>query len=520
MTDKMNALPASWENATLTELSSKPQYGFTTKASNSGTLKLIRTTDITSPSFEWANLPYCYERPDNLGKYLVRDGDILISRAGSVGVSHLVKGDGEAVFASYLIRFQPRINPEYLYWFTKSPRYWTQIADSADGITIQNVNAKKLSKLQIPVPPAHEQRRIVAKIEELFSELDDSVANLETARARLQTYRQSLLKHAFEGRLTEQWRRDHADELESADQLLERIREERETRYQQQLEDWKVEVAQWEADGKRGSKPRKPAPPKGEKPITHAESRELPGLPNGWRWTRVGELLRERPHNGRSVKDLENGFPVLRLNALRYGRVDLTLFKNGAWTEREARNYVLEYGDFLVMRGNGSKHLVGTGGLVGGVAFSVAFPDTMIRLRLEISQLVPEFFSAVWNAYVMRRQIETAARTTAGIYKINQKHIQEFLFPLPPIAEQQAISAIIESTFDGAGQMEAAIDAAVEKSEAIRQSILKRAFEGRLVSQNREDEPASDLLARIRGEEAEHVETAPGDAGMQTEADA
>ncbi|MDZ7851283.1 MAG: hypothetical protein U5L98_01185 [Halomonas sp.] len=83
--------------------------------------------------------------------------------------------------------------------------------------------------------------------------------SLKTARAQLKTYRQSLLKAAFEGRLTEQWRRDNADQLETADQLLQRIREEREARYQQQLEEWKAAVAEWEADGEIGKKPRKPS---------------------------------------------------------------------------------------------------------------------------------------------------------------------------------------------------------------------------------------------------------------------
>lgn len=115
-----------------------------------------------------------------------------------------------------------------------------------------------LKKCHFPLPPVNEQKRIVAKIEELFSELDSGIAALKTAREKLKLYRQAVLKHAFEGKLTAQWREENKDKLETPEQLLARIQKEREARYQQQLEEWKAAVKVWEENGKEGKKPGKP----------------------------------------------------------------------------------------------------------------------------------------------------------------------------------------------------------------------------------------------------------------------
>ena len=229
----MNAtgdVPETWARATIGDVCSPPQYGYTTKATNSGDLQLLRTTDITSGRISWATVPYCSVNPDDLERYILKDGDIVVSRAGSVGFSYLVTKPQKAVFASYLIRFRPFIDGRFLRYFLDSPGYWKNIADKKLGIAVPNVNATKLKAIPIPVPPAREQQRIVAKIEKLFSELDKGIDSLKTARAQLNVYRQAVLKHAFEGKLTAQWREQNKDKLEKPEQMLARIKREREDR--------------------------------------------------------------------------------------------------------------------------------------------------------------------------------------------------------------------------------------------------------------------------------------------------
>ena len=200
------ALPASWTLETLGSLCEKSQYGWTTKADKAGSgVKFLRTTDITPGVVDWSSVPYCVEAPSDLEKYLIKDGDILISRTGSIGVNYLVVKPEPAVFASYLIRFRPKtsISTKYLKYYLQSPAYWQAINTGKKGIAVQNVNATMLSRIPIPVAPPAVQDEIVAELEKQFSRLDEAVANLQRVKANLKRYKASVLKAAVEGRLVE-----------------------------------------------------------------------------------------------------------------------------------------------------------------------------------------------------------------------------------------------------------------------------------------------------------------------------
>ena len=159
------------------------------------------------------------------------------------------------------------------------------------GTTISGITKKQLKDTDFPLPPYQEQRCVVAKIEELFSELDKGVESLRTARAKLDVYRQAVLKHAFEGKLTAQWRKDKKDKLEKPEQLLARIKQEREARYGEQLEDWKAAVKKWEVGGKSGKRPSKPRSFLLPEAFTDVELTLLPEIPGLWCWVKVGELF-------------------------------------------------------------------------------------------------------------------------------------------------------------------------------------------------------------------------------------
>ena len=124
----------------------------------------------------------------------------------------------------------------------------------------------------------------------MFSEIDKGVESLEKAREQLKIYRQAVLKHAFEGKLTARWRQENPDKLEKPEQLLARIKHEREARYEQQLEDWKAAVKTWEKSGKSGKKPTKPKKLPGIASIPYDVIAKLPKLPEGWLWFRVADL--------------------------------------------------------------------------------------------------------------------------------------------------------------------------------------------------------------------------------------
>lgn len=339
-----------------------------------------------------------------------------------------------------LARPTGEIDPRYLNHFLQHFYKSGRISDyQAGSNNLRNLKFNDYLQVGIPLPPLNEQKRIVTKIEKLFSELDSGIAALKTARDQLKVYRQAVLKHAFEGKLTAQWREENGVARDS----------------------WQVE--------------------------------------------NVKDLALLGPSNGRSVKDRARGFPVLRLTALKNGKLDLNEFKEGDWDGEQAQNYIVHDGDFLFSRGNGSKHLVGRGGLVTNPQFEVAFPDTIMRIRLDKAKVNPCFFSYVWESRLIRNQIEGSARTTAGIYKINQQHVKSFVLSLPSLAEQEVIAGIIEEKLSIIDMQLIELEKQLVKAETLRQSILKKAFSGQLVPQDPSDEPASELLARIQAEKEAEI---------------
>ena len=442
-----------------------------------------------------------------------REGDVLFAKItpcmenGKMAVVPSLENDlGFGSTEFHVLRPCRGISPQYIYCLVSSEQFRSEARHNMTGAVGQRrVPASYLAERAVPIPPAREQRRIVAKIEELFSELDKGIESLKTARRQLEIYRQSVLKHAFEGKLTAQWREENKDKLEKPEQLLARVKKERMARYERELQSWGGVAKASKHSDKLSKKPARARPkiPEDVAEVSEDETAKLTRLPEGWLWIRVRALLAERPANGRSVKDRLSGVPVLRLTAIKKDKLDLLEAKKGDWEREDALPYLVREGDFLVVRGNGSRGLVGRGALVPAVENDVAYPDTMIRLRVTREVVDESFFSYVWNSHVLRRQIEGAARTTAGIYKINQGHILDFIIPLCSPGEQAVVVSQLSETLSAIDEFEAEVDEQVSKLGALRQAILKKAFAGQLVAQDPSDEPASVLLEKIRTERAQ-----------------
>ena len=222
--DLTSDLPLGWTWSTLGQVCSRPQYGWTTKSDRNAGLLYLRTTDISRGDVNWNKVPFCVDEPSRLEDFLLRDGDIVVCRAGTVGASLLLKNPPRSVFASYLIRLRVHREfvPAYVALFLQSPRFWAAIAHATIGIAIPNVNAKKLTAIRIPLAPFAEQERIVGVIEEHFSRLDAASGTISAIKAKIEASRRSVLAEAFAGRLVPQDAND-----EPASVLLERIAEAR-----------------------------------------------------------------------------------------------------------------------------------------------------------------------------------------------------------------------------------------------------------------------------------------------------
>lgn len=360
------------------------------------------------------------------------------------------------------------------------------IYDMGTGSTFPSISQKQIAAIPLGLPPLAEQHRIVSKIESLQERSSRARQALEDVGPLLEQFRQSVLQAAFSGRLTAEWRAANP-EVEPASELLSCICTERRHRWEQS------ELAKYESKGK---KPPKNWQDKYKKPEPVNDA-TLPELPASWAWGTLEELLSEPLTNGRSVRD-GNGVPVLRLTALRNRKIDLTETKLGDWTEEAAERFFVQEDDFLVSRGNGSINLVGRGGVVVSEPESpIAYPDTLIRVRL-INDVSIELIALLWDSGLIRDQIQSAAKTTAGIHKISQSDLESLLVPVMPKAEQEQLVELLTAALSVVDEMEREAAESESSLTQLDQSILAKAFRGELVPQDPNDEPASDLLARIR----------------------
>ncbi len=356
-----------------------------------------------------------------------------------------------------------------------------------------NLTHDRFKRLLVPVAPPLEQHRIIAKIEELFSELDKGIESLKTAQAQLKVYRQALLKHAFEGKLTAQWRADNPDKLKTAEALLERIQRERLERYQR-------EVAEWTNAGKSGSKPKAPKP---LEPLTGEELAELPELPEGWAYSRLGMLIDE-PSYGTSKKcDYEtDGIGVLRIPNVVSGKIDASDLKFAEFDDDEIASYRLADGDLLIIRSNGSVSIVGRCALVSSKDVNYLYAGYLIRLRPNQRIVKPAYLLSAFATHEVRKQVEKKAKSTSGVNNINTGEIQAIIVAVCSTEEQQQIQTALDAKLSEIDKLEQTLTTSLQQAEALRQSILKKAFSGQLVPQDPADAPASELLARIKAEQA------------------
>ena len=297
----------------------------------------------------------------------------------------------------------------------------------------------------MPLPPLPEQHRIVAKIEELFTKLDAGIDELHQAQSQLKRYRQSVLKAAFEGKLTEAWRAEHQDETQPV------------------------------------------SPIAGD-------------LPDGWVWTTLEGISELNPRiDKQSIDDdLEVTFlPMKSVEALS-GKIDLSETKR--FSELKGKSYTpFHDGDILFAKvtpcmENGKIAIAHD--LKNGIGFgSTEFH--VIRLSEERSK---QFFFFYFLQQKFRQEAKRAMTGAVGLLRVPTDYMRRVPIPLPPLSEQQAIVSEIESRLSVADTVEKTVTAELKRAEQLRQSILKKAFSGKLVPQDPNDEPASVLLERIKAQ--------------------
>jgi type I restriction enzyme, S subunit len=507
-------LPKSWAWLPIIELldknsNGKPfQQGWSPQCENHpadendwGVLKTTAIQDGKFLDFENKKLPKTIEPRTHLE---VVSGDILMTCAGPrnrCGVVCFVRETRTKLLMSgKMYRFRPNRNlldAKFLEAFIRSHEAQLAIDAMKTGINDSGLNLThgRFSELKIPFAPLSEQKRIVAKIEELFSELDNGIAALKTAREQLKVYRQAVLKRAFEGKLTAKWREENANKLETPEQLLTRIQQERNIRYQQQLEDWKAAVKEWELLGNKGKKPNKPRKfePLGEFSLGANISLELP---NSWAPVCIGHVY--SVYVGSTPSRKESAYWNGDINWVSSGEVAFCeiqettekitqLGYENTSTEIHPEGTVL-----LAMIGEGK-----TRGQAAILRVPAAHNQNTAAIRVSEINLSSEYLY-----YFLQYQYEHTRRVGSGNNQkaLNKFRVSSIQIPLCALAEQVEVSSRLSEKLSIIENISHEISDALSRSEAFRQSILKKAFSGQLVPQDPNDEPASELLARIKVE--------------------
>jgi len=412
---------------------------------------------------------------------------------------------GAACFGStefHVVRTEPGIDARWIanFLLQHSTRHAAH-RQMMGGVGQMRVPAAFLESLKLLVPPHSEQQRILDSLDELLSDLDAGVAGLERVRAKLKHYRAVILKAAVEGAFTAEWRKEHPD-TEPAPELLKQILIERRRCWEE------VQLQKFKEAGKT---PPKDWKEKYKEPVA-LDASKLPSLPGGWCWTYVDQLRVSPIINGISIRGCQTppGIAALRLNAMSENGFDYSQRRYLPLKPSDVDDLWIREGDFFVSRGNGSKKLVGRGTQAQEPNENIIFPDLMMRLRFAAFLRKTRWIPLTWGSLVIRNQIEKAAKTTAGIWKISQPDLARALVPLPPMEEQAHIVEAVEEQLSVIDHLEADLKAKLKTAQALRQSILRQAFQGKLVPQDPTDEPASELLKRIaaeREERARHAAT-------------
>ena len=358
-----------------------------------------------------------------------------------------------------------------------------------------------LSEAKIPIAPLPEQRAIVAKIEQLFSEMDNGISNLKTALEQLKVYRQAVLKKAFEGELTKAWRAKQKD-LPTAEELLEQIRFERENYHKRQIEDWQERLTAWEKSAKEGKKPSKPKNPEDNQDAHHVDLDEVNEYWICIKLEYISEFITDGDHN--PPKRIEKGIPHLTAKNIRQGIIDETgcSFISTQDFEKVKKRYFPKHEDVLLT-------CVGTLGRTALVPLGYTFSAdrNIAAIRLLSAVCSAKYVKYFLSTYKIQNLISQASGYTAQPHLYLQD-IRKFNIPFCSLAEQHQIIQEIESRLSVCDKLEETIKDSLEKAEALRQSILKKAFEGKLLTEQELEacrqqpdwEPAEKLLERIKKE--------------------
>ncbi len=455
MEKKSPKIPEKWMWIVASELSTLLR-GVTYKKNDSSKsikknyIPVLRATNIQKNKITLDDLVYLPKVKIKENQLLKKNDVIITTSSGSkrlVGKSAQFTGYEELSFGAFcgLLRPSGLIVPEFFGYFFQSPLYLKQIMERTSGVNINNLKRGDIESLNFPLAPFEDQVRIVTRIEELFSQLDAGVRSLQVSQTQLEQYRLAILKQAYTGKLTEKWRTNQSGSRKEA-------------------------------------------------LITSKE------VPEDWFLTSLHEVCQiDVGHAFKSEKFSSDGIKLLRGKNIQPGKLVWDDTKYYPLSELDKFSKLLLNEDDIILAMD--RPIISTGLKLAKVKSN----DTPSLLVQRMARIIPNnrvttdylYYSMQLPSFITHL---LGKQTGTQLPHISKKNIITYEIPVPSIQEQNIIVDTLESMLSIIHQNLVEITKSMTKCSIFKQSILKKAFEGRLVHQNPNDEPSSALLERIKAQ--------------------
>lgn len=435
-------VPQGWEWERWGNIAQTIQYGYNAPALEYGVIKMVRISDIQENCVFWDNVPYCLIDENDIDTYLLKVNDILFARTGgTVGKSFLVEEVPEkAIYAGYLIRtrYSSLLNPRYMKSFMESQLYWEQLKNGTIATAQPNCNGKTLAKMLLPIPPTKEQDRIVKKLTQLSSFLD----NYSLCQDRLnllneeikEQLKKSILQEAIQGKLVPQ-----LAEEGTAQDLLEQIKKEK----LNLVKEGKLKKSALATSVIFRGDDNKYWEKSGDSIVCIDE--EIPfGIPSSWSWCRLGNIASvkggKRIPVGEKLTTENTGHMYIRVADMKENTVktdDIHYISESIY--QKIKSYTISTEDLYIT-------VAGTIGSVGEIP--KVFDNANLTEnadKIVFRGICKKFLMYCLLSNFVQSQIKKCT-TKVGQPKLAIVRIEDLLIPLPPIKEQYRIVHKIEQT--------------------------------------------------------------------------
>ena len=426
--EKLPSLPQGWIWTRLEELADIVDVDHKMPRSVKDGVHFISPKDFVDPEgIDFENAKRISEEDFQrlARKCKPESGDLIYSRIGTIGKVRKVPCDALFHVSYSLCLIKPvdmLKESDILYVFLKSPSVLKQALAKRRSIGVPDLGLGDIKKFTIPLAPLNEQKRIVRRVEELFSRLDAGVEGLRNVKAQLKRYRQAVLKYAFEGKLTEEWRKTHKDQMDPCTKLLERVKEERKK--------------------KLGPKYKEPPP---------IDVSELPELPQSWKWVRLGEVSDTSSGGTPSRKKKEyygGSIPWLKSGELKDDVINVTeeSITDDGLVNSSTR--IIPKGTLLIALYGATVGKLGILGIDSAInqAVCAIFPDGGISRDF-----------LFW--YLRKHRNELLNIRKGGAQpNISQDVIRNIVLPIPSLKEQQTIVEEVENRMSSIREVEAILE--------------------------------------------------------------